>query len=293
MFNINTGSINANVNTATQKIVDAINKGQTPEQPPTLDGSGNGSNGASTEGIIGEAASTNVPNVNTGLKSGSSTAISDSKSTDASKIKKQVEDIFNDSANYAPGKKEKPSDYETKINQYLFKKNGKVLTTAGLKALRKVFNTNNDGLYDAMVALKKSVGDIKHVGGFKTGGIAKLVKSRGEDGIAMVRNGEGLVAPEHVLAIQELLDTVPLVNDMFKPLIDAPKLPNLTPVNNAANNILQIDTLTLPNVTNWDEFRDKMYKDMQSNKKFEGMVQDMSINQVSGGGRLSKYNRRF
>lgn len=293
LFNINTGSINANVNTATQKIVDAINKGQTPEQPPTLDGSGNGSNGASTEGIIGEAASTNVPNVNTGLKSGSSTAISDSKSTDASKIKKQVEDIFNDSANYAPGKKEKPSDYETKINQYLFKKNGKVLTTAGLKALRKVFNTNNDGLYDAMVALKKSVGDIKHVGGFKTGGIAKLVKSRGEDGIAMVRNGEGLVAPEHVLAIQELLDTVPLVNDMFKPLIDAPKLPNLTPVNNAANNILQIDTLTLPNVTNWDEFRDKMYKDMQSNKKFEGMVQDMSINQVSGGGRLSKYNRRF
>lgn len=213
---------------------------------------------------------------------------------DLTKLKK-VEDIFGNEKYYAKGKKSKASDYKTEINRYLFKKNGKVLSDAGLKALREALGVKkNSELYNAMVAFKKQVGgNIKNVGGFKTGGIAKLVKSRGEDGLMLARNGEGFVSPEHVPAIQELLDTVPLMNNMFKPLVEAPKLPNLTPVNNAANNILQIDTLTLPNVTNYEEFRDSMYKDMQSNKKFEGMIRDMSINQVSGGGRLSKYNKRF
>ena len=207
--------------------------------------------------------------------------------------RKEVEAIFGNKKYYAKGKKSKASDYKTKINQYLFEKNGKVLSNDGLKALRKVLGTNNAGLYDAMLELKKHIsGHVKNVGGFKTGGIAKLVKSRGEDGLMLARNGEGFVSPEHVPAIQELLNNIPLVNDTLKPLIDIPRLPSTTS-NNMGNNILQIDNVTLPNVTKWEEFRDGMYKDMQSNKQFEGLVKDMTINQVSGGGRLSKYNRRF
>ena len=304
LFDVNTESINTNVSDAVADVVDTIQDSFSDGDDDDDSGSNNSNSNSNTSNngnSSGNNGSQNSPTTSTPQTMPVIPSDNTSSSVRADQIKnewetkrKEVEAIFGNEKYYAKGKKKSADKYETKINQYLFSKNKKVLTTAGLKELRKVLGTNNAGLYDAMVELKKHIsGHVKNVGGFKTGGIAELIKAQGEDGIAFVRNKEGLVAPEHVPAIQELLDTVPLVNDMFKPLVDAPKLPNLTPVNSMGNNVLQIDTLTLPNVTNYEEFRDKMYKDMQSNKKFEGMVQDMSINQVSGGGRLSKYNRRF
>lgn len=52
--------------------------------------------------------------------------------------------------------------------------------------------------------------------GFKDGGIAKLIKSKGEDGIGILQNGEGLVAPKHIKSVQELLNLTPLITDMIK-----------------------------------------------------------------------------
>ena len=305
LFDSVSGSINANINDAITDIIDTIQ-----DSASDGDDDDSGSNSGSSNSSNANSSNSNSNNTNNNsnkvdLNAGTPDVIKEADEEYAkaraaqlkqewANKKKKVEAIFGDSKLYKKGDKNKT--YKTEINKYLMKNNGKVLTTAGLKELREALMVKkNSELLNAMKELKEKNGNanIKHVGGFKTGGIAKLIKSRGEDGLMLARNGEGFVSPEHVPAIQELLDTVPLMNNMFKPLVEAPKIPNLTPVNNAANNILQIDTLTLPNVTNWDEFRDKMYKDMQSNKKFEGMVQDMSINQVSGGGRLSKYNRRF
>lgn len=50
--------------------------------------------------------------------------------------------------------------------------------------------------------------------GFATGGIGKLVKMSGEDGLAFVRNGEGFVAPEDVDSIKQLLKAVPLMTSL-------------------------------------------------------------------------------
>lgn len=50
--------------------------------------------------------------------------------------------------------------------------------------------------------------------GFKEGGIARLVRQTGEEGIGLVRNGEGFVAPEHVRSIQQLIDNLPILNDL-------------------------------------------------------------------------------
>ena len=307
LFNGVAGDIASNISDAVADVVDTINDSVDDGDDADDDsGSNNGSSNSSSANSSNSNSNNTSNNSNkVDLNNGTPDVIKEADEEYAkaraaqlkqewANKKKKVEKIFGDSKLYKKGEKKKT--YKTEINKYLMKNNGKVLTTAGLKELREALMVKkNSELLNAMKELKEKNGNanIKNVGGFKTGGIARLVRSKGEDGIAMVRNGEGFVAPEHVLAIQELLDTVPLVNDMFKPLVDAPKLPNLTPVNSMGNNVLQIDTLTLPNVTNYEEFRDKMYKDMQSNKKFEGMVQDMSINQVSGGGRLSKYNRRF
>lgn len=54
---------------------------------------------------------------------------------------------------------------------------------------------------------------------------------------------------------------------------------------------IQIDTLTLPNVKNYEEFKSQMYHDMQNDKKFENMIGDMSINKLTGNGRLGKYRQ--
>lgn len=45
----------------------------------------------------------------------------------------------------------------------------------------------------------------------------------------------------------------------------------------------------LPNVTNYNEFVSQMQRD----KKFEKMVQDMTINQLSGGTQMAKYRHKF
>ena len=296
LFNGMADNIADNVSDAVSNVVDTIQDSASDGDDDDSDSNSGGSNGNNSSGNNGNqnSTTTSTPQTMPTIPADNTfSSIRPDQIKDEWETKREeVEAIFGDSRLYKKGDKNKT--YKTEINKYLMKKNKKVLSNDGLKALRKALGTNNAGLYDAMVELKKHIkGHVKNVGGFKTGGIAKLVKSRGEDGLMLARNGEGFVSPEHVPAIQELLDTVPLMNNMFKPLVEAPKLPNLTPVNNAANNILQIDTLTLPNVTNYEEFRDSMYKDMQSNKKFEGMIRDMSINQVSGGGRLSKYNKRF
>lgn len=112
------------------------------------------------------------------------------------------------------GKKtsKEPSDA---VNKVIYKKYGKkYLSTKQLKNLAKILDVKYDNasktgnLYQRLQAL--------NVKGFKHGGIGRLVKSKGEDGLAMVRNGEGLVAPEHVKDIQELLKLTPVMTDMIK-----------------------------------------------------------------------------
>lgn len=48
--------------------------------------------------------------------------------------------------------------------------------------------------------------------GFRKGGIARLVKESGEDGITLARNGEGFIAPEYVEPVQELVEAAPDIN---------------------------------------------------------------------------------
>lgn len=61
-----------------------------------------------------------------------------------------------------------------------------------------------------------------------------------------------------------------------------------TPSINTLSNVVNIDSITLPNVTNYDEFKDRMFHDMQNNGNYIRFVNDASLNRTDGMGRLAK-----
>ena len=213
-------------------------------------------------------------------------------------IKKQVEKIFANDKYYKKATKKKASDYSSTINQFLFKKKGKVLTSDALKKLKEILGVSKtNDILGALKDISKVAGDIKHVKGFATGGIARLIKSKGEDGLAMVRNGEGLIAPENVPQIQELIKTVPIMNDMLKPLVDIPKMPEFTPVNRGIGDVnISFGDLNLPDITDSAQFansvenviRDAICKNGKTTKC---ITEAVSANQLgkSGVGNALRY----
>lgn len=288
------GSIKSSIETATTVIETAINNSDTDVIPQTQSNDLSENKVFDYDNQNGDSNSSNERTATpTGAKS-TSEATTLAEKEDTPSVKAKVEDIFANKDLYKEAPKgKKVSDYATKLNQYLFEKNGKVLTTQGLKLLADVLGTDKNGTYQAMLDLKKAVGNIKNVGGFKTGGIAELLEPpSGEDGLAWVRNKEGFVSPEDVPEIQKLLKTIPIMNNMLQPLVNMPKLPEIQSRVNTGQ-FVQIDNITLPNVTNYQEFKSQLMHDLQRDKKFEGMVQDMSIKKMTGGGQLTKYRHRF
>lgn len=67
--------------------------------------------------------------------------------------------------------------------------------------------------------------------GFAQGGIGSMIEKSGEDGVAIVRKGEGFVAPEHVSAIKDLLDVVPKLTEITKSSIPTAAINSVRPVN--------------------------------------------------------------
>ena len=107
---------------------------------------------------------------------------------------------------------------------------------------------------------------------FATGGIAKLVKPQGEDGIAWLRNGEGLVAPENVQDIRDLMDVTP---DLTKLVASFSNLPNVKQLDRNVTKNVSIDHITfdMPNVTNATDFTDTIKKPEQQ-KAFAAAIGD-------------------
>ncbi len=52
---------------------------------------------------------------------------------------------------------------------------------------------------------------------------------------------------------------------------------------------IHIHTLSLPNVTNYEEFKTKLFHDIQYSQKFEGMMHNMTTNKLSGNRNLEKF----
>lgn len=71
---------------------------------------------------------------------------------------------------------------------------------------------NNAGRNGNLYKKLKAVG----VKGFASGGIGEVVKTSGEDGLALVRNKEGFVKPEDVEYIKKLMNVIPDMEKFVK-----------------------------------------------------------------------------
>ena len=169
--------------------------------------------------------------------------------------------------NYSTKATKSYDKYSSKLNQMLAKHTGYVIKSGANDiqafALSLGLKTATNGKNGSKFAqdgnvyqeLKKRFSSL----GFSSGGIGKLIKASGEDGLALVRNGEGFIAPEHVDSIKDLVNIVPDMTQFTK------SLTNIKPVNRNIGNTFGdiVINAELPNVKDSYDFID----DIKNNRK--------------------------
>lgn len=170
-----------------------------------------------------------------------------------------VMDLFN------MGKDKTVTTPQNEVQRYVWEQTGSVVDNNILQGMAKVLGVSDDWLSQAHLSGNPLIQALKNVG-FSSGGIGKIIKASGEDGIALVRNGEGFVMPEHVTAIQDLMDSLPMANHLMDNIV---KIPNLTWSRNMSKGDIHVGDVSVhldgSNVTDMDS----MFKQLQEprNKK--------------------------
>lgn len=220
-------------------------------------------------------------------------------------IKEKVEKVFGDSKYYKKGTKKKASDYGTSINQFLFGKNGKVLTSDGLVQIRSILGVKNGKILEELQYISKTYGQIKNVKGLKTGtynlGSSQYAWTQESyNPEVIIRPSDGailtpLAKGDSVLNANATANLWDMANDPAQfikdNLLGTSTVPNV--ISNGNNNTIKDNNIevvmTFPNVKNYEGFMQKM----QNDPRFEEMIQDMSVNLLAGGSSLSKYSHKF
>lgn len=120
--------------------------------------------------------------------------------------------------------------------------------------------------------------------GFTQGGtIGNLIKATGEDGFVLARTGEGILTPENMKMLENVMMTMnPIVNSLAK----LPSLPDVQSRYGGNTSVGDVSvTFDLPNVKNYSEFMTQM----QNDPKFEGMILHMAFGKNS----MDKYKYKW
>lgn len=116
---------------------------------------------------------------------------------------------------------------------------------------------------------------------FKQGGtIGNLIKQTGEDGFILARTGEEVLSLDK---IKELQNAFTSMDSLVKNLIKVPQS-DYAKNSGTVNNDIVLN-LTLPNVQNVDDF----VTELRNNKRFEKVVQQMTLGSMIGNNSLSKF----
>ncbi len=105
-----------------------------------------------------------------------------------------------------------------------------------------------------------------------------MINQAQEDGLFLGRKDDTLLTPEYKTLVENALDKIVDISK-FQPNLDAIPTANINNTNNIEMNI------SLPNVTNPEEFIDYM----QSSKRFQNIVQSMTIDRSLGKNSLNKF----
>lgn len=119
--------------------------------------------------------------------------------------------------------------------------------------------------------------------GYKNGGtIGGLIRKAGEDGIILARTGEEVLSLEKIKELKGAFIAAQPFIDVSNHLS---RLTTLTPTPNSnIKNDIQMN-IALPNVTNYNEF----VSQLQADKRFEKIIQQMTIGNALGKNELTKY----
>ncbi len=178
--------------------------------------------------------------------------------------------------------------YENKAGAYSGK--GKILSPTELQGLAKELNvTYNGGGKDEN--LYKKLKSIKFPG-FQKGGIVsvdsieKQVKSNGDDGIASVKNGEGLIPAEQMPQFLELLKNLPNLQNVPQSLVNTPDANHFISAlhnNTPAKSIAATYNFTLENCANAED----IIHQIKHSQKVQKALRSVTSDRISGSGRLS------
>lgn len=202
---------------------------------------------------------------------------------------------------YATKAQSKKNDYSY-LNQKIWNMtNGRVLSSARLQKLADILGVTYNGADKTGNVYKK----LKSLGlpGFSKGGvisiddIEKQLKANGDTTLVSGKQGERILTPVQNDLFEKFVGSLPELNqisNIVKPLVDMPKVSDMQPVSRNMNNIVNVQNVTLPNVKNYDEFKTQMFRDMQTDKKFENMIENMSIDKLDKNyNSLKKLKHRF
>ena len=120
--------------------------------------------------------------------------------------------------------------------------------------------------------------------GYARGGfIGDMIRAAGEDGIALVRRGEGIIPTNMVPEWNALIHHLPQLNNSMLGSIGQ----------HSQKEIMSIGDINvsfeLPNVQNYSEFMTQM----QNDSNFERMIQDMTLGVALGGHSMKKYQYKW
>ena len=119
--------------------------------------------------------------------------------------------------------------------------------------------------------------------GFKQGGtIGKLIRSTGEDGFVLARTGEEILSKEKLIMLKDALQYIP---QNFN--IASTSLPKFTQKASNSSVDVKVDFggITMNGVNNPEEF----VTELQKSKRFEKIVQSITVDTAMGKNSLGKY----
>ena len=135
--------------------------------------------------------------------------------------------------------------------------------------------------------LKKILAAVKEAGYSKGGTIGKAIKGMGEDGIILARSGEEILSLEKIKELGKSFQMMNPVLNNIKTMIPNNQIVPRQNVGGSDVNI-NISDLSLPNVTNYEDFLSEMFKD----RRVEKYVQTVTFGNALGKNSLSKYRIR-
>ena len=151
------------------------------------------------------------------------------------------------------------------VNKLVKKEYGKALTTEGLKAIAEIlgvpYNKNKNGtLWKALKQL-----------GFAKGGIAKLIKRNGDDGIATLKRGEAVLTPLQTKQFQLLTSHLSDINRLV--VLQDELLNKQNGNTNVSYGNITFE-FNLPNVTDSQQFVSAIQNDVKVQKAIQSVTID-------------------